>query len=116
MSKFPMKDVNPQVFMVVSGCSTTADWQVLTYNDPNKSKKLKSSTVTNAPAGVTPKINGHNFTWPGGVSGDISKVSSFKFSVKGTNDSYMCFAEEKTDDAKKITYVLGGWGNSVSTV
>ena len=40
----------------------------------------------------------------------------FRFSVKGTNDSYICFAEEKTDDAKKITYVLGGWGNSTSTV
>ena len=36
MSKFPMKGVNPQVFMVVSGCNTTADWQVLTYDDPNK--------------------------------------------------------------------------------
>ena len=38
-----------------------------------------------------------------------------RFSVKGKNDSYICFAEDKTDDAKKITYVLGGWGNNVST-
>ena len=31
-----------------------------------------------------------------------------RFAVKGKNDSYICFAEDKTDDAKKITYVLGG--------
>ena len=66
--------------------------------------------------GTTPKINGHNFVWTDHVGGDISKTSMFRFSVKGTNDSYICFAEEKTDDAKKITYVLGGWGNSTSTV
>ena len=66
--------------------------------------------------GTTPKINGHNFVWTDHVGGDISKTSMFRFSVRGTNDSYICFAEEKTDDAKKITYVLGGWGNSTSTV
>ena len=113
MSKFPMKEVKPNWFMVTSGCGSTAKWKVVI------DKNLKPSSATNpagTPGGVTPKINGHNFTWPSGVSGDISKVSSFKFSVKGTNDSYLCFAEEKADDAKKITYVLGGWSNSVSTV
>ena len=39
-----------------------------------------------------------------------------RFSVKGTNDSYICFAEELAETSKKITYVLGGWSNSVCTV
>ena len=27
-------------------------------------------------------------------------------------DTWIAFAEEKDDTAKKITYVLGGWGNA----
>ena len=35
-----------------------------------------------------------------------------RFSLKGTNDTWISFAEEKDDKSKKITYVLGGWGNA----
>ena len=35
-----------------------------------------------------------------------------RFSLKGTNDTWIAFAEEKDDKAKKITYVLGGWNNA----
>ena len=36
-----------------------------------------------------------------------------RFSLKGTMDTWIAFAEEKDDTAKKkITYVLGGWGNT----
>ena len=100
MSQFPMKGVRPNWFMMVSGCNTTADWKVITQ------PKFTSSKHS------TPKINGHNFVWTNCIGGDISKTNMHRFSVSGTNDSYLCWAEEKADDAKKITYVLGGWGNA----
>ena len=66
--------------------------------------------------GTTKKVGGHNFTWTNGVAGDISNSTMIRFAVYGTNDSYICFAEEKQEESKKITYVLGGWGNKISTV
>ena len=65
---------------------------------------------------TTKKVGGHNFNWLDCVGGDISQVKIFRFAVKGTNDSYICFADEKADDSRKITYVLGGWGNNWSAV
>ena len=46
----------------------------------------------------------------------MTEASFIRISLKGTNDSYMAFAEEKERKAKMITYVLGGWGNNSSTV
>ena len=39
-----------------------------------------------------------------------------RFYLQGKHDSYICLAEEKLQDAKKITYVMGGWGGSKSSV
>ena len=50
------------------------------------------------------------------MAGDLSKSQMLRFSLKGTNDSYLALAEEKEQNAKKITIVLGGWGNKHSTI
>ena len=39
MSKFPMKDVEPNWFMVTSGCGSTAEWEVLIPSAKTKSKQ-----------------------------------------------------------------------------
>ena len=61
------------------------------------------------------KVNGHNFNFTE-CAVEISHKNMFRFSIASTNDSYFCFAEERTVGAKKITIVLGGWGNANSTV
>lgn len=35
-----------------------------------------------------------------------------RLSIMGKSDTWMTFAEEKDQFAKKINFVLGGWGNS----
>ena len=62
--------------------------------------------------GNTKSFHGHNFNWAEGVIIDISDSNLMRFALKGTNDTWIAFAEEKDDKAKKITYVLGGWNNS----
>ena len=66
--------------------------------------------------GKTKQVGGHDFKWPDYVAGDLSKSKKLRFSLKGSNDSYLALAEEKEQNSKKITYVLGGWGNKHSTV
>ena len=67
----------------------------------NKIIEKRSKTIGN--------IYGHNFYWPDGHIGDISDSNLIRFSIKGKHDTYIAFAEENKDTAKKITYVIGGW-------
>jgi hypothetical protein len=121
MSKFPMKDVKPNWMMMASGCGSAAVWKVIVYSGVNPpAPPVENLQTLDLKDGVleaaTKKVAGHGFKWPDCVGGDISQVKVFRFAVKGTNDSYICFAEENLDDSKKITYILGGWGNTTSVV
>ena len=98
-----------------------AVWKVIVYSGVNPpAPPVENLQTLDLKDGVleatTKKVGGHGFKWTDCIGGDISQVKVFRFAVKGTNDSYICFAEEKLDDAKKITYVLGGWGNTTSVV
>ena len=66
--------------------------------------------------GQSHKVGGHSFVWTDHIASDMSEASFVRISLKGTNDSYMAIAEEKQRKSKMITYVIGGWGNSQSTV
>ena len=61
--------------------------------------------------GETKVVAGHNFIWTDFVVCDMTEVAFIRIELKGTNDSYLAFAEEKEHKSKKITYVLGGWNN-----
>ena len=63
---------------------------------------------------TTKVVSAHNFKWTNCIGGEISMAKVIRFAVRGKHDSYLCFAEERTDDSKRITYVLGGWGNNAS--
>ena len=39
-----------------------------------------------------------------------------RFAIKGNNDTGLAFAEEKTNDSRRILVVLGGWHNTTTTV
>ena len=39
----------------------------------------------------------------------IDRSNLIRFSLKGTMDTWIAFSEWNQDNAKKITYVLGGW-------
>ena len=66
--------------------------------------------------GTTKRVDFHDFHWPDYVAGDLSESKMLRFSLKGTNDSYLALAEEKDHNAKKITIVLGGWDNCHSVI
>ena len=66
--------------------------------------------------GKTKATPGHEFHWPDCCPGDISGSCLIRFSLKGVHDTYLAFAEEKEHNAKKITYLVGGWDNKASAV
>ena len=128
MSKFPQNGVKPCWFMMASGCGSTADWKVVITNEmkPSKDpvieevKKIKEEIKVPPNAklvqGRTKKVGGHSFYWTQNIVADIQASKKIRFSVHGTNDTYICFADEAAEEANKITYVLGGWGNGICSV
>ena len=66
--------------------------------------------------GTTKRVDFHDFHWPDYVAGDLSESKMLRFSLKGTNDSYLALAEEKDHNAKKITVQLGGWDDNHSVM
>ena len=39
-----------------------------------------------------------------------------RFAIRGETDSVLAFAEEKTNDSRRILVSLGGWNNTFTTV
>lgn len=64
----------------------------------------------------TDKGDGKWIQWTDGYIGDISRSNLMRLCIKGKSDTWMTFAEEKDQFAKKINFVLGGWGNKFNGV
>ena len=56
--------------------------------------------------GTTKRVDFHDFHWPDYVAGDLSESKMLRFSLKGTNDSYLALADTKIQKELKFSRLM----------